>query len=67
MPKDVIITGPVRVKNLSIRKVGLSFKISVPAFWVENQDLSPGDEVETYIDQSGSLILRPAEKKAVPV
>ena len=59
MAGEIIVESPVRIKNVTLRKTGAaSFLVRIPPFWVEGRGLQAGDELEAYMDNNRTLILR---------
>ena len=52
----------IKIKSYKIIRRGLrSFSLSLPAIWIQDMDLQPGDWIDTYRNEEDELILR-AEK-----
>jgi len=66
MASELKIESAVRISNLTIRKAGMSFKVSVPPFWVTNEGMREGDSLEAFIDVNGALILCPVKTEGRP-
>jgi len=57
-----MIMEAIKIKSYKISKRGLrSFAVSLPAIWIRDMDLQPGDSVDIYRNENDELILK-AEK-----
>lgn len=57
--------GGVKIKAYRLRRAGgKGLTLTLPAVWVDDLGLSPGDRLDVYRDTSDRLIIMPPRREA---